>query len=57
MEDLLVRLLSVLALDRFGDFMSETVVCPDRECGPGDGGRVVLGGGSSSIVISVASLD
>ena len=31
LEDLLVRLLSVLALDRFGDFVGDSVVCPVRE--------------------------
>ena len=31
LEDLLLRLLSVLALDRFGDFVGDTVVCPVRE--------------------------
>ena len=46
----MVRLLSVLALDRFGDFVGDTVVCPVRE----SVGQPMLGGVSSSIVISVA---
>ena len=57
LEDLLVRLLSVLALDRFrfGDFVfvGDAVVCPVRES-MGQPMGVVLGGLSSSIVISVA---
>ena len=31
LEDLLVRLLTVMALDRFGDFVGDSVVCPVRE--------------------------
>ena len=31
LEDLLVRLLTVMAMDRFGDFVGDTVVCPVRE--------------------------
>ena len=49
-----MRLLSVLALDRFrfGDFVfvGDAVVCPVRE----SMGQPMLGGVSSSIVISVA---
>ena len=50
-----MRLLSVLALDRFGDFVfvGDAVVCPVRES-MGQPMGVVLGGLSSSIVISVA---
>ena len=49
LEDLLVRLLSVLALDRFGDLVGDAVVCPVRE----SVGQV-MGGVSISFVISVA---
>ena len=31
LEDLLVRLLTVMAMDRFGDFVGDSVVCPVRE--------------------------
>ena len=48
-----MRLLSVLALDRFGDFVGDAVVCPVRES-VGQVMGVVLGGVSSNIVISVA---
>ena len=53
LEDLLVRLLSVLALDRFGDFVGDAVVCPVRES-VGQVMGVVLGGVSRDIVMSVA---
>ena len=51
LEDLLVRLLSVLALDRFGDLVGDAVVCPVRES-VGQVMGVVLG--RVSIVSSVA---
>ena len=44
-----MRLLSVLALDRFGDLVGDAVVCPVRE----SVGQV-MGGVSISFVISVA---
>jgi len=33
LEDMSIRLLCVLALDRFGDFVSDAVVAPVRETG------------------------
>ena len=55
LEDLLVRLLSVMALDRFGDFVGDAVVCPVRES-VGQVMGVVLGGVSSRIVVKVAQV-
>ena len=55
LEDLLVRLLSVLALDRFGDFVGDAVVCPVRES-VGQVMGVVLGGVSTRIVVRVSEV-
>lgn len=42
LEDLAVRLVCVLALDRFGDFVSDQVVAPVREtCAQTLGGCIV----------------
>ena len=54
-EDLLVRLLSVLALDRFGDFVGDSVVCPVRES-VGQVVGVVLGGVPPPTLAAVADI-
>lgn len=56
LEDLAVRLVCVLALDRFGDFVSDQVVAPVRETCAQTLGECIVNSNCSIIVRNIVLL-